>query len=107
MSASSDTMCEIAKALRRHLDTAALEKVVNELLDVPGNRDFRDSIEELARVPRRRNRRARCGQAARAGGVVSRITERAEPITREARLRVAEHLERDAHLLYQKTRCEG
>ena len=37
MSASNDTMREIAKALRRHVDTATLEKVVNELLDVPGN----------------------------------------------------------------------
>jgi hypothetical protein len=31
MSASNDTMREIAKALRHHVDTATLEKVVNEL----------------------------------------------------------------------------
>jgi hypothetical protein len=37
------------KALRRHVDTATLEKVVNELLDVPGNRDFRNAVEALAR----------------------------------------------------------
>ena len=42
-------MREIAKALRRRVDTATLEKVVNELLDVPGNRDFRNDIEELPR----------------------------------------------------------
>jgi hypothetical protein len=54
MTASNDTMREIAKALRRHIDTATLEKVVNELLDVPGNRDFRDAIEELARELQRR-----------------------------------------------------
>ena len=54
MGASNDTMREIAKALRRHVDTATLEKVVNELLDVPGNRDFREAIEELARELLRR-----------------------------------------------------
>ena len=54
MSASNDTMREIAKALRRHVDTATLEKVVNELLDVPGNKDFRNAIEELARELMRR-----------------------------------------------------
>jgi hypothetical protein len=41
MPASNDTIREIATALRRHVDAATLEKVVNELLDVPGNRDFR------------------------------------------------------------------
>jgi hypothetical protein len=54
MTASNDTMREIAKALRRHVDTATLEKVINELLDVPGNKDFRDAIEELARELMRR-----------------------------------------------------
>ena len=54
MTASNDTMREIAKALRRHVDTATLEKVINELLDVPGNRDFRNAIEELARELMRR-----------------------------------------------------
>jgi hypothetical protein len=34
MPASNDPMREIAQALRRHVDAATLEKVVNELLDV-------------------------------------------------------------------------
>ena len=50
----NDTTREIAKALRRHVDAATLEKVVNELLEVPGNRDFRNAIEELARELMRR-----------------------------------------------------
>ena len=54
MSASNDTMREIAKALRRHVDPETLEKIVNELLDVPGNRDFRNDIEDLARELMRR-----------------------------------------------------
>ena len=54
MTTSHDTIREIAKALRHHVDAATLEKVVNELLDVPGNRDFRNAIEELARELMRR-----------------------------------------------------
>jgi hypothetical protein len=46
---ANDAIREIAKALRPHIDAATLEKIVNELLDVPGNRSFRDAIEELAR----------------------------------------------------------
>ena len=45
MPPSNDTIREIAKALRLHVDAATLEKIVNELLDVPG----RDAIEALAR----------------------------------------------------------
>jgi hypothetical protein len=54
MAPSNDTIREIAKALRRHVDAPTLEKVVNELLDVRGNRDFRDGIQHLARELMRR-----------------------------------------------------
>jgi hypothetical protein len=36
------------------LNAATLEKIVNELLDVRGNRSFRDAIEALARELTRR-----------------------------------------------------
>jgi hypothetical protein len=49
MPPSDDSIREIAKAFRRHVDAATLEKIVNELLDVPGNKSFRDAIEALAR----------------------------------------------------------
>ena len=49
MPPSNDTIREIAKALRLHVDAATLEKIVNELLGVPGNKSFRDAIEALAR----------------------------------------------------------
>ena len=49
MTVSNDAIREIGKALRRHVDAATLETIVNELLDVPGNRDFRDAVEALAR----------------------------------------------------------
>ena len=54
MPPSDDSIREIAKAFRRHVDAATLEKVVNELLDVPGNRSFREAIEALARELMRR-----------------------------------------------------
>jgi hypothetical protein len=51
-------MCEGPCRARRlpvtHIDAATLEKIVNELLDVPGNRSFRNAIEELARELMRR-----------------------------------------------------
>ena len=37
-----DTMREIATALRRHVDQKSLQQVINDLLDLPGNKSFRD-----------------------------------------------------------------
>ena len=51
---SNDTIREIAKAFRRHVDAATLEKIVNELLDLPGNKSFREAVEALARELMRR-----------------------------------------------------
>jgi hypothetical protein len=48
MAASDATVREIAKALRRHVDQQTLEKVINDLLDVPGDKSFRDTVEKLA-----------------------------------------------------------
>src|SRR5204862_7047751 len=49
MNASNDAIREIGKALRRHVDATTLETIVNELLDVRGDRSFREAIEALAR----------------------------------------------------------
>jgi hypothetical protein len=43
-----DTMREIAKALRRHVGRKTLQLIIDDLLDVPGNKSFRDRIEILA-----------------------------------------------------------
>jgi hypothetical protein len=43
-----DTMREIAKALRRHVGQRTLQQIIDDLLDVPGNKSFRDRIEMLA-----------------------------------------------------------
>jgi len=42
MAASDDTVRDIVNVLRRHVDEATLEKIINEFLDVPGNKSFRD-----------------------------------------------------------------
>ena len=43
MTTANDTMRKIARALRRHVDAPTLEKIVNDLLDVPGDRSFREA----------------------------------------------------------------
>jgi hypothetical protein len=48
MTTSNDAIREIGKALRRHVDAATLETIVNELLDVRGNKEFRELIGRLA-----------------------------------------------------------
>jgi hypothetical protein len=49
----SDTAAhEIANVLRKHLGTKTLEQIVNELLEIRGDKDFRDTIERLAHALR-------------------------------------------------------
>ena len=43
---------EIAKLLRKHVRTQALEQIVDELLEIRGDKDFRDMIERLVRALR-------------------------------------------------------
>ena len=43
---------EIAKALRKHVGMKELEQVVTELVEIPGDKDFRDSIERLVHALR-------------------------------------------------------
>ena len=38
---------EIANVLRKYVATKALEQIVNELLEIRGDKDFRDTIERL------------------------------------------------------------
>ena len=38
---------EIANVLRKYLETKAVEQIVNELLEIRGDKDFRDTIERL------------------------------------------------------------
>jgi hypothetical protein len=53
MAMPSDPIREIAEILRRHVGQDALEKIANELLEVRGNKSFREIIgrllDELAR----------------------------------------------------------
>jgi hypothetical protein len=56
MAASDDTVRDIVNVLRRHVDEATLEKIINELLDVPGNKKrqrsrCRDCHRRTQRIP--------------------------------------------------------
>ena len=42
----------MAKVLRKHVGIKELEQVVTELVDIPGDKDFRDSIERLVHALR-------------------------------------------------------
>ena len=60
MPPSNDTIWEIAKALRRHVDAATLEKIVNEPLDVPKDAPrIGLSIEDQRREISERHERSR------------------------------------------------
>jgi hypothetical protein len=49
MMLSDAALREIAKAFRKHVDQETLEKVVDDLLDIRGDKSFRDLIATLAR----------------------------------------------------------
>jgi hypothetical protein len=48
MTLSDAALREIAKALLKHVDQRRLKKVLEELIDIRGDRSFRDTIETLA-----------------------------------------------------------
>ena len=52
MALSDAAAREIAKVLRKHVGMKALEQVVTELVEIPGDKDFRDSIERLVHALR-------------------------------------------------------
>lgn len=60
MSASDATVRLVANVIRRHVSDETISKIIADLLEVPGNKSFRDTVELLAiqlrqdtRVPRR------------------------------------------------------
>jgi len=55
MAASDHTVREILRVIRKHLDQATLEKIMDELLDVPGNESFRETIQKLAEAVQKGN----------------------------------------------------
>jgi len=52
MALSDAAAREIAKVLRKHVGMKALEQVVTELVEIPGDKDFRQSIERLVHALR-------------------------------------------------------
>ena len=53
MAASDQTVREVLRVIRKHVDQATLEKIMDELLDVPGNESFRETIQKLAEAVQR------------------------------------------------------
>jgi hypothetical protein len=49
MTLSDAALREIAKVFRKHVDQKTLEKVVDDLLEIRGDKSFRDMIGTLAR----------------------------------------------------------
>jgi hypothetical protein len=48
MTASNDPIREVAEILRRHIGQETLQKIANELLEVRGNKTYREIIRRLA-----------------------------------------------------------
>jgi len=48
MTASNDPIREVAEILRRHIGQETLQKIANELLEVRGNKTYREIIGRLA-----------------------------------------------------------
>jgi hypothetical protein len=44
MVASVNTVDQVLEVLEKHVDPATMVKILDELLDVPGNKSFRDTI---------------------------------------------------------------
>lgn len=53
MEVSDTTLRDLMKIFRKHVDQPTLDRIVEELLDVPGNKSFRDIVEMIARELRR------------------------------------------------------
>jgi hypothetical protein len=49
MTLSDAALREIARAFRKHVDQKTLQKVIDDLLDIRGDKSFRDMIATLAR----------------------------------------------------------
>ena len=56
MPLSDTAVREIANVLRKHVGTKTLEQIVNELLEIRGDKDFRDTIERLVHALRMSDR---------------------------------------------------
>jgi uncharacterized protein (DUF2267 family) len=48
MAASEHSVRDVLRVIKKHVDQATLEKIMDELLDVPGNESFRETIQKLA-----------------------------------------------------------
>ena len=52
MALSDSTAREIAKVLRKHVGQKALARIIDELLETRGDKDFREVVEKLVHALR-------------------------------------------------------
>ena len=52
MALSDSAARETAKVLRKHVDQEALAQIIDELLEIRGDKDFREIIEKLVHALR-------------------------------------------------------
>jgi hypothetical protein len=52
MALSEQTAREVVQIVRKHVDPATLKKIIDELQEVRGDKNFRDAVELFARLAR-------------------------------------------------------
>ena len=52
MPLSDAALREVAKVLRKHVEPSALEQIMAELVEIRGDKEFRDTIERLVHALR-------------------------------------------------------
>ena len=52
MPLSDAALREVAKVLRKHVEPEALQQIAAELVEIRGDKDFRDTIERLVQALR-------------------------------------------------------
>jgi hypothetical protein len=63
MVAGQDTVDKIYKVMKRNLNKVQLNCVIQELLTVPGNKSFRDTIQRLQDLHRQEIKRKSASEA--------------------------------------------
>lgn len=48
MAASDHTVSRILRVIKRHIDGETARRIVRDLMEIPGNRSFRDTVEKMA-----------------------------------------------------------
>jgi hypothetical protein len=56
MVASNNTIDAVAQVIRKHVDRDTITKLCRDLIEIPGNKSFRDTIEILVKKLKERQK---------------------------------------------------